>query len=92
MEIFHSTKESWRCLGGEHQGTFISETASLREKGNSALQNSALMCFRIIFLPFLPSLPSPDLKQALVEVIRSVLDATLQHGQVSFSAVNRRNG
>lgn len=48
----------------------------------TVLTSSPICLRRIIFLPFLPSLASPALKQALAEMISSVLDATLQCGQV----------
>lgn len=89
MEIFHSTKESWRCLGDSGEST--GGHSSLRQqasgkKGNLPYRahkiNTFICLRRIIFLPFLPSLPSPVLKRALAEIISSVLDATLQCGQV----------
>lgn len=66
MEIFHSTKESWRCLGDSGEST--GGHSSLRQqasgkKGNLPYRahkiNTFICLRRIIFLPFLPSLPSP---------------------------------
>lgn len=82
-----------RALGDNH--LWDSKPQRKREicPTEPTILTSSLVCLRrIIFLSFLPSLPSPALKQALAEMISSVLDDTLQHGQVSFSAVNRRNG